>query len=158
MKMEMTGLWLRQTEQFCDKHILIYLVMVSQIMIATSTEPLRAIVWVTSLLAVTTEPLRAIVWVNSLLAVNIYQVIPDRSHKLKNRISTNVLIKRKMVMHMEYISLSSQLIRDRPFNLKWGGGVWFFASFRNFFSDNTRVRIFIFFVAQSAKFFSRIQH
>jgi hypothetical protein len=34
----------------------------------------------------------------------------------------------------------------------------FFVSFRIFFSDNTRVRIFIFFVALSAKFFSRIQH
>ena len=33
--------------------------------------------------------------------------------------------------------------RDRPFNLQ--GGLWFFVSFRNFFSDNTRVRIFIFF-------------
>ena len=43
-------------------------------------------------------------------------------------------------------------IRDRPFNLK-GGGLWFFVSFRNFFSDNTRVRIFIFSVAQSANFF-----
>jgi hypothetical protein len=43
------------------------------------------------------------------------------------------------------------LLRDRPFNLK--GGLWFFVSFRIFFSDNTRVRIFIFFVAQSAKFF-----
>jgi hypothetical protein len=46
------------------------------------------------------------------------------------------------------------MFRDRPFNLK--GGLWFFVSFRNFFSDNTRVRIFIFFVAQSAKFCSRI--
>ena len=35
------------------------------------------------------------------------------------------------------------------------GRLWFFVSFRNFFSDNTRVRIFIFFVAQSAKFFSQ---
>jgi hypothetical protein len=43
---------------------------------------------------------------------------------------------------------------DRPFNLK--GGLWFFVSFKNIFSDNTRVRIFIFFVAQRAKFFSRI--
>jgi hypothetical protein len=41
----------------------------------------------------------------------------------------------------------------RPFNLK--GGLWFFVSFRNFFSDNTRVRIF-FFIGQSANFFSRI--
>ena len=47
-------------------------------------------------------------------------------------------------------------IRDRPFNLK--GGLWFFVSFRIFFSDDTRVRIFIFFVAQSAIFFSIIQH
>ena len=44
-------------------------------------------------------------------------------------------------------------IRDRPFNLK--GGLWFFVSFRIFFSDNTRVGILIFFVAQSAKFVSR---
>jgi hypothetical protein len=29
------------------------------------------------------------------------------------------------------------VVRDRPFNLK-GGGVWFFVSFRIFFSDNTR--------------------
>ena len=34
-----------------------------------------------------------------------------------------------------------------------GGGLWFFVSFRIFFSDNTRVRIFIFFVALSANFF-----
>ena len=44
-------------------------------------------------------------------------------------------------------------LRDRPFNLQLGG-LWFFASFRIFFSDNTRVRIFIFFVAQSVIFFS----
>jgi hypothetical protein len=29
-----------------------------------------------------------------------------------------------------------------------GGGLWFFVSFRIFFSDNARVRIFIFFVAR----------
>jgi hypothetical protein len=34
-------------------------------------------------------------------------------------------------------------LRDRPFNLK--EGLWFFVSFRIFFSDNTRIRIFIFF-------------
>ena len=39
-------------------------------------------------------------------------------------------------------------------HLTWRGGLWFFASFRNFFSDNTRVRLFIFFVALSAIFFS----
>ena len=33
------------------------------------------------------------------------------------------------------------------------GGVWFFVLFRKIISDNTRVRIFIFFVAQSAIFF-----
>ena len=36
-------------------------------------------------------------------------------------------------------------VRDRPFNLqRGGGGVWGFFSFRNYFSDNTRVRIFFF--------------
>ena len=43
------------------------------------------------------------------------------------------------------------LFRDRPFNLQ--GGLWLFVSFRNLFSDNTRVRIFIFFVAHSTNFF-----
>jgi hypothetical protein len=39
-----------------------------------------------------------------------------------------------------------------------GGGGSYGLLFRSeyFFSDNTRVRIFIFFVAQSANFFSRI--
>jgi hypothetical protein len=40
-------------------------------------------------------------------------------------------------------------VRDRPFNLKGGRGLWFFVSFIIFFSDNTRVRIFIYFVGQS---------
>ena len=43
------------------------------------------------------------------------------------------------------------IFRDRPFNLK--GGLWFFVSFRIFFSDNTRDRILFFFVALSANFF-----
>ena len=42
--------------------------------------------------------------------------------------------------------------RDRPFNLKGGEGLWFFVSFRNFFSDNTRVRIF-FFLSRKARIF-----
>ena len=42
-----------------------------------------------------------------------------------------------------------QPIRDRTFNNLHGGeggggGLWFFVSFRIFFSDNTRVRIFFF--------------
>ena len=49
-------------------------------------------------------------------------------------------------------------LRDRSFNLKGGRGLWFFVSFRIFFLDNTKVRIIIFFVAQSAKCLSRIQH
>ena len=44
------------------------------------------------------------------------------------------------------------LFRDRPFNLK--GGLWFIVSFRNFFSDNTRVRIFIFLSRKAQIFFS----
>jgi hypothetical protein len=51
--------------------------------------------------------------------------------------------------------ITKKAFRDRPFNLK-GRGVLFFVSFRNFFSDNTRVGIYIFFVAQSANFFSSI--
>jgi hypothetical protein len=42
------------------------------------------------------------------------------------------------------------VVRDRPFNLK--GGLWFVVSFIIFFSDNTRIRILIFFIAQSANF------
>jgi hypothetical protein len=38
-----------------------------------------------------------------------------------------------------------------PFNLQ-GGGLWFFVSFRNIFSDNTRVRI-LFFWSRKAQFF-----
>jgi hypothetical protein len=37
------------------------------------------------------------------------------------------------------------------FNLQGGRDYGGFFSFKNIFSDNTRVRIFIFFVAQSAK-------
>ena len=37
-----------------------------------------------------------------------------------------------------------------------GGGLWFFVSFRKKISDNTRVRIFIFFVAQSTNFFPEL--
>ena len=44
------------------------------------------------------------------------------------------------------------ILRDRPFNLKGGeGGLWFFVSFKNFFSDNTRVRIF--FLSLKARIF-----
>ena len=43
-------------------------------------------------------------------------------------------------------------VRDRPFNLKVGG-LWFFVSFRIFFSDNTRVRIFFFCHAKCEFFF-----
>ena len=39
-------------------------------------------------------------------------------------------------------SLYSIQLRDRPINLQ-GRGLWFFFSFISFFSDNTRVRIFL---------------
>ena len=57
------------------------------------------------------------------------------------------------VLREGYYVIIWLIVRDRPFNLKEGGGLWFFVSFRNFDSDNTRVRIFIFYVAPSAKFF-----
>ena len=78
----------------------------------------------------------------------------------------NIYFKFKTTFQYEnYLDLKNQekkkivtrfRIRDRPFNLQ-GGRVMVFCFVQNFFfSDNTRVRIFIFLVAQSAKFFSRI--
>ena len=49
------------------------------------------------------------------------------------------------------IEEKQQVLRDRPFNLQ--GEVMFFFSFINFFSDNTRVRIF-FFCRAKGEFFS----
>ena len=51
------------------------------------------------------------------------------------------------------VLLNTINLRDRPFNLK--GGLWFFVSFRIFFSDNTRVRIFTFFRRAKREFFSQ---
>ena len=71
-----------------------------------------------------------------------------------NIFSDNELISNRFAVFVT----CTHILRDRPFNLKGGGGggLWFFVSFKIFFWDNTRVRIFIIFVAQSAKFFSRI--
>ena len=44
-------------------------------------------------------------------------------------------------------------LRDRPSNLQGGGGYGCLFRSEFFFRTNTRVRIFIFFVGQSAKFF-----
>ena len=59
---------------------------------------------------------------------------------------------------MKYIITTSVkntlFLRDRPFNLQ--GGIMVFLFRPEIFSDYTRVRIFFFFVAQSAKFFSKI--
>ena len=52
---------------------------------------------------------------------------------------------------MEVNNFPRQL-RDRPFNLKgWGYGFLFRSEF--FFSDNTRVRIFYFFLSREAQIF-----
>jgi hypothetical protein len=53
-------------------------------------------------------------------------------------------------------NLFDTALRGRPFNLQGQEGVMVFCFFQIFFSDNTRVRIFIYFVVQSANFFSRI--
>ena len=50
---------------------------------------------------------------------------------------------RIIVLNLFRFAFFIEHIRDRPFNLK-GGGLWFFVSFRMFFSDKTRVRIFFF--------------
>jgi hypothetical protein len=52
-------------------------------------------------------------------------------------------------VQVELDIIIDDFVRDRPFNLKGGRGLWFFVSFIIFFSDNTRVRIFIYFVGQS---------
>ena len=49
-------------------------------------------------------------------------------------------------------SSTPTLFRDRPFNLK-GGGVMVFCFVQNFFSDNTRVIIFLFFLSHKAQIF-----
>ena len=62
-----------------------------------------------------------------------------------------------VMIWLKHCLKTCKTLRDRPFNLKgWGYGFLFRSEI--FFLDNTRVRIFIFFVAQSAIFFSRIQH
>ena len=45
------------------------------------------------------------------------------------------------------------IVRDRPFNLQGWGGCYVFFSFRIFFSDNTRVRILIFFCRAKREIF-----
>jgi hypothetical protein len=42
------------------------------------------------------------------------------------------------------LTLQKTILRHRPFNFQGEGGLWFYASFRNIFSDNMRVRIFFF--------------
>ena len=59
---------------------------------------------------------------------------------------SNTHINKSLTLNKIYSSLSKVIyIRDRPFNLKGEGELWFFVSFKIFSSDNTRVRIFIFF-------------
>jgi hypothetical protein len=41
-------------------------------------------------------------------------------------------------------------IRDRPFNLKVGGGLWFFVSFRIFFVRTTQELEYVFFLSRKA--------
>ena len=59
------------------------------------------------------------------------------------------LSKYNFIKHLFFSIIA--IIRDRPFNLK--GGLWFFVSFRIFFTDVTRVKILFFFVEPSANFF-----
>jgi hypothetical protein len=74
------------------------------------------------------------------------------SPKGLNHLQKQLLILSKISTTSSDVAEYTNYIRDRPFNLK-GGGVWFFVSFRNFFSDNTRVRIFIFLSRKARNFF-----
>ena len=88
-----------------------------------------------------------------------FQFRADGNEKFADNNQCKVItMTKKRRVSLQYIMNISQSLelsislRDRPFTLK--GGLWFFVSFGIFFSDNTRVRIFIFFVAESAIFFS----
>jgi hypothetical protein len=80
------------------------------------------------------------------------RVLPNQVHYM-NVTRRKAIYKKKMLCHKYQKCRTSEnwknyttqrnYVRDRPFNLK--RGLWFFVSFRKFFSDNTRVRIFTFF-------------
>jgi hypothetical protein len=74
--------------------------------------------------------------INNNIHGNFYRIVENMYSDAKSRIVHN---NKKSDMFACVIG-----VRDRPFNLKGGGGVWFFVSFRIFYSDNTRVRIFNF--------------
>jgi hypothetical protein len=54
----------------------------------------------------------------------------------------------KFVSDLQQVGGFLQVLRFPP-----PGGLWFFVLFRKYFSDSTRVRIYIYFVAQSEIFF-----
>ena len=54
------------------------------------------------------------------------------------------------------LTASKQFFRDRPFNLKGRGGLWFFVSFRIFFPDNASQNNYFFCRAKSTFFFQNL--
>ena len=73
-----------------------------------------------------------------------------RTHRLGN----NVLLFQNVTGNHSFCQFVGVYIRDWPFNLKWG--LWIFVSFRIFFPDNTRVRIFLFCRAKREFFFQNL--
>jgi hypothetical protein len=77
----------------------------------------------------------------------------------------NINMENKKILHCRNINknhrtilergkiLPHKYIRDRPFNLQGGGELRFFVLFSNFFSDNTRVKIFVYFSREARIFF-----
>ena len=85
------------------------------------------------------------IWQKSSYKAHIYKI-----HDSKSR--TNKLY--IFCPNTYIVNLCVTYLRDRPFNLKGGGGgLWFFDSFRKKISDNTRVRIFIFLLRKARIFF-----
>ena len=86
----------------------------------------------------------------------LYSMLASDNSKIKEIINRQISV--NYDNENSFFCNIRDILRDQPFNLKGGGELWFFVSFRIFFSDNTRVRIFYFFCRAKREIFSGIQH
>ena len=95
----------------------------------------------------------------SIYHVRVFQICYQSLHFQKLQVILNLDLDFGLCFSKVYAPLTGcylhilvcSSLRDRPFNLK--GGLWFFVPFRIFFSDNTRVRIFIYLSSKLRIFF-----
>ena len=80
-----------------------------------------------------------------MLSSIVYFFLNPIGFSFKRRNSSETVFNILFITDLNNLPKQLKTVRDRPFNLKGGGGLCFFVSFRIFFSDNTRVRILIFF-------------